>query len=665
MRIFRTAFIVSGLLFFAAILAAGQAAPQKSQAAENPKVSQFGRYSGYSEPVYDSGVRTSHYLAMRDGTRIAIDIIRPAKDGKIAAGPFPVIWTHHRYRRAFTANGRLVSIGDSPDIQALIKRGYVAASADVRGSGASFGRALGIFTPEESQDAFEVTEWLAKQPWSTGKIGMFGGSYLGITQLMAAGRKPPHLTAIFPVVSLFDIYSMGAQGGVLKDDLLRTWSELTRKLDLEQIAAPVDDDKNGALLKRAVEDHKGNRSLFDAMSPLRFRDSRDPLTGSQPNLEWQPAGHLKAINDAGVPTYLWCGWFDAFTRDGFLMFRNFTAPRRLTIGAWSHSPKDPAIVKEEFTLLAHEEMRWFDYWLKGIENGIMKEAPITYQVMVAPGRSVWKTAHQWPLAEAKDAVLYFQPGRIDSVASANDGRLGITPPGRIGLMDACSIDHTATSGTSTRWDNTVGGGFGYPDMAANDAKGLTYTTPPLKAEIEVTGHPVVRLWASVSAGDADFFATLEEVEPSGVSHYVTEGVLRASHRALADPPYDNLGLPYHRSYESDIAPLLPGEPAELRFDLEPTSNVFDKGHRIRLTLTFADKDNAATPILSLEPEVKVYRDKAHPSSVSLPVPGGKIEVGQPGTTILILIMVLVLVLAAVIIAFTMFMRSKMKNIGSS
>lgn len=658
-------FFVFSLLFLTAILAAGQTAPQQDPAGGNPKVSRFGRYTGYSEPIYDSGVRTSQYLVMRDGTRIAIDIIRPAKDGKAAGGTFPVIWTHNRYRRAFTANGRLISVGDSPDIQALIRRGYVAASADVRGSGASFGRTLGVFTPEESQDAFEITEWLAKQPWSTGKIGMFGGSYLGITQLMAAGRKPPHLKAIFPVVSLFDIYSIGAQGGVLKEDFLRTWSELTRKLDLEQIAAPVDDDKSGALLKRAIEDHKGNRSLVDALAPLKFRDSRDPVTGSQPNLEWQPAGHLKAINDAGVPTYLWGGWFDAFTRDGFLMFRNFTAPRKLTIGAWSHSPKDPAISKEEFTLLAYEEMRWFDFWLKGIENGILNEAPITYQVMVAPGRGVWKTAHQWPLPEVKDAVLYFQPGRIDSVASANDGRLGIAPPTRVGPTDAVPTDYSASSGTSTRWDNAVGGGFGYPDMASNDAKGLTYTTSPLKSEIEVTGHPVVSLWASVSAADADFFATLEEVEPSGVSHYVTEGVLRASHRALADAPYDNLGLPYHRSYEADAVPLIPGEPAELRFDLEPTSNVFDKGNRIRLTLTFADKDNAATPALSPAPEVKVFRDKAHPSSIRLPVPGGKFEVRDSGTTILILIMALLLALAAVVIAFTLFMRSKMRKIGTA
>jgi putative CocE/NonD family hydrolase len=663
MKMFRFVISLLAALALGGALAVPAASPQAPAGAAASKVSQFGHYSGYSAAVYDSGVRTSQYLTMRDGTRIAVDVIRPAKDGKMTAEPLPVIWTHNRYRRAFTSNGRLISIGDSPDIQALIKRGYVAASADVRGSGASFGRTLGIFTAEESQDAYEITEWLARQPWSNGRVGMFGGSYLGITQLMAAGRKPPHLRAIFPVMSAFDLYADIAQGGVLKDDFLRSWSALTRTLDLDQIAAPVDDDKGGTLLKKAIEDHRGNRSLFEVMAPLKFRDSRDALTKTQPNLEWAPVGRVPDINASGIPMYLWCGWFDAFMRDGFLMYRNFTAPRRITIGAWSHSPKDPAVVKEEYTLLAYEEMRWFDYWLKGIDNGIMKEAPVTYQVMVAPGKSVWKTAHQWPLPSVQDAVLYFQAGRTDSVASANDGRLTSRAPARDSARDVYRVDYSTSSGTTTRWDNTVGGGFGYSDRAASDAKGLTYTTAPLQAEVEVTGHPVVRIWASTAAPDADLFAYLEEVEPSGVSHYVTGGVLRASHRAVSDPPYDNLGLPYHRSYEADVAAPAPGVPFELRFDLEPTSNVFDKGNRIRLTITGADKDNAATPVLSPAPEVTIYRERLHPSSIALPVPGGRIETAEIGTTALILIMVLFLLVAVLIIAFTMFMRSKMKAVG--
>ncbi|MDH5468814.1 MAG: CocE/NonD family hydrolase, partial [Candidatus Aminicenantes bacterium] len=219
-----------------------------SGAQEADKISRFGEYKGYSEEVYDSSVRSSLYLTMRDGIKIAIDIIRPAKGGKVAEEPLPVLWTHTRYRRAVIREGKVRSSADSPQMQALIKRGYVLAVADVRGSGASFGSWQGIWTKEESQDAYEITEWLAVQPWCNGNIGMMGGSYLGITQLMAAGTNPPHLKAIFPVVALFDVYPVGFHGGVFYDDLIRHWSELTRIMDTESVAAPVDEDEDHALL---------------------------------------------------------------------------------------------------------------------------------------------------------------------------------------------------------------------------------------------------------------------------------------------------------------------------------------------------------------------------------------------------------------------------------
>ena len=221
-------------------------------AQESERVSKFGEYKGYSEEIYDSSIRTSQYLTMRDGVKIAIDVIRPAKDGKVAEEPLPVLWTHNRYRRAYIAGGKLRTMADRPDIQLLLKHGYVIASADVRGSGASFGSWDGIFTKEETQDAYEITEWLASQPWCDGNVGMFGGSYLGITQLMAASTHPPHLKAIFPIVALFDMYLISYHGGVFFDDFLRTWSQLTKMIDTKYIAAPVDGDEDEILLKSAI-----------------------------------------------------------------------------------------------------------------------------------------------------------------------------------------------------------------------------------------------------------------------------------------------------------------------------------------------------------------------------------------------------------------------------
>jgi putative CocE/NonD family hydrolase len=616
-------------------------------AQETARVSKFGEYSGYSEERYDSWVRSSEYVTMRDGIKLAVDILRPAVNGRVAQEPLPVVWSHTRYRRASLQDGEIISSGAAAYNQPLIKHGYVFAVADVRGSGASFGGWNGIFAEEETQDAYEITEWLASQPWCDGNVGMSGGSYLGITQLMAASRKPPHLKALFPIVALFDIYDISYHGGVFFDDFLRTWSALTEQLDTAPGVAPVDADRDGTLLAAAIADHGSSRPLIDIFGPLKYRDSTDEFSGARPYQQWHPAAFVGEINESAIPMYLWCGWFDSFTRDGFLMYQNFTAPRKIVMGAWSHSPRDPDIAGEEFGLAAVEQLRWFDYWLKGIDNGIMEEPPIRYHAMRGVKNNEWRISQQWPLPEAAPTPYYFHGGPSGSVESVNDGLLTTARPGG-SAADEYTVDYTTTSGESTRWDNAVGGSFGYGDMSANDRKGLTYTSEPLAADLEVTGHPTITLWAASTAADADFFAFLEEVDLEGVSHYISEGTLRASHRALHDPPYHNLGLPYHRSFQADVQELTPGEPVELLFELQPTSNIFDAGHRIRITLTCADKDNAATPVISPAPKVTVHRGASRASFISLPVVGAASAAGVEsfplGSVILIALASLVAIL---------------------
>lgn len=629
------------------VLASGHLYPQ-----EVIQVSKFGEYNGYSQEVYDSWVRRSLYLTMRDGVRLAADVILPAKNGEVAQESLPVIWTHNRYLRATIRNGVVRSTADSPLSQPLIRHGYVMVNVDVRGSGASFGRWDGIFTKEETKDAYEITEWIASQPWCDGNVGMAGGSYLGITQLMAASTQPPHLKAIFPVVALFDFYPVQYPGGVFFDDFIRTWSDLTKFLDLQPGVAPVDGDEDGLLLKQALADHASNRPLIDIFTPLEFRDSKDKFTGAFPFKEWHPAGFIDEINESGVPMYLFCGWFDSFTRDGFLMYRNFDVPKKIAMGAWSHSPKDRDIQREEFSILLTEYHRWFDYWLKGIDNGIMDEPPIYYHVMNAHKDNEWRSANEWPLVEERRIKYYFHEGPSQSVASVNDGFLDVRLPEAAAGEDRYTVDYSTTTGKTTRWDNAVGGGFGYPGMTPNDKKALTYTTQALDRDVEITGHPEVHLWVSSTAEDGDFFAYLEEVDAEGVSHYISEGALKASHRALHDPPYDKLGLPYHRSYKEDIVELIPGERTELRFDLHPTSNVFNAGHRIRLTITCADKDNAATLELSPPPAVTVYRNREHPSYVILPIIDAdeKWIAGVEYSFLLIVLTVFVVIVLVVVLA---------------
>jgi putative CocE/NonD family hydrolase len=317
-------------------------------------------------------------------------------------------------------------------------------------------------------------------------------------------------------------------------------------------------------------------------------------------------------------------------------------------------------VREEVVLVTIESLRWYDHWLKGLDTGLQGEDPIQYQVVRGPKAAEWRSAKDWPVADAADTDFFLGPGTSGSVASVNDGRLRRTAPPAGRADDALTVDYGATTGTTTRWDNAVGGGFGYADRTAEDRKGLTYTTAPLVEDTQVIGTPILKLWVSSSVKDAVVFAFLEEVDTAGVSTYVTEGVIRASYRALGIAPYDNLGWPYHRGFPEDVQELTPGQPVELVFEMQPTATVFDKGNRLRLTLAGADKDNAATTMVDPAPVLTVYRDKDRPSSLRLPVVG---TVGLPAESTklpLALATGLVLFVLILTIVFTIYMRKRVK-----
>jgi putative CocE/NonD family hydrolase len=180
------------------------------------------------------------------------------------------------------------------------------------------------------------------------------------------------------------------------------------------------------------------------------------------------------------------------------------------------------------------------------------------------------------------------------------------------------VDYSTTTGKSNRWRNAHGGPGTYSDMTPNDEKGISFTSAPLAGDVEITGHPAVNLWIMSSAQDGDFFVYLEEVDSEGISHYITEGALRASHRQTSAADYDNFGLPYHRSFADDLKPLA-SSPVRLEFDLHPTSNLFDEGHRIRVTITGADRDNQDTPVLDPVPRITLYCQPDRASSIVLPI----------------------------------------------
>jgi predicted acyl esterase len=624
-------------LLFGAMLAGLGGALVAQPAARNE--SKFATYRGYSRLAYDGWARSSQYLTMRDGVRIAIDLYRPTKAGRVETTGLPVLWTHTPYYRSTIAGQRLASMPDYlPWIGEILRHGYVVAAVDARGTGASFGVVDGIFQPAEAGDAYEITEWLAAQPWSTGQIGMFGLSYLGITQLFAAGQAPPSLKAIMPEMAYFDLYDFVHQGGIFQYWAMFNWGASTQRnniygplpADFRAIVArsarslpgpfvrskcqrlpcapmgggpvtPVDEDTTGNLLAAAQAEHLAGRNVFGVYQALPYRDSRTP-SGVEMYRERGFAELAAAIARSGIAIYHVGGWYDGFTSSAFLAYQNIAGPRKLIVGPWFH-PDQFGVDR------VAEALRWFDHWLKGVDTGVMNDDPIHYWTIDAPAGKEWRSTKAWPLPAARATDYFF----------AADGALAATA--QTG-SDHYQVDLTTSLGRQNRWTATAGGSAGpvtdYPDLAANDRKALTYTTAPLPAAVEVTGHPVAHVWISADAPDVDVHAVLSEVSPTGRVEYVTEGRLRASHRALESAPYDRFGLPYHRSFQADVAPLGTG-PAELVFDLHPTSKMFRAGHRIRVSLTGADQGNFETLVTATPPRLTVHRSAEHPSRIVLPI----------------------------------------------
>ncbi|MBN1348073.1 CocE/NonD family hydrolase [candidate division KSB1 bacterium] len=575
-------------------------------------ISDFGRYNGYSKPIFNNWIRTSRYLAISDSVKLAIDIIRPAKDGKPAEIPLPVVWTLHRYHRALKSNGRIISLVDSyPELQRLIEHGYIVVAVDSRGSGASFGKNV-PYSAVQARDAYEITEWLARQSWCDGKVGMFGEAEMGIAQLLAASQSPPHLRAIFPALVTFDVYECIRPGGVYEKHFIDRLARLNYFFDLDHPAVPVDEDSLGGHLIKALADHQQNCYFGDDAGALQCRDDASGELSYQVN---NPAAYLANVNKSSIPVYLWGGWLDIYARDVFLWYANLSTPKKLAVGPWAHASHDSTTKAERSELYATELLRWFDFWLKEIDNGIMDEPKIHYTTFADINHWTWHSAGNWLLPELTPEKFYFSGGPSQSIKSVNDGLLTENLPQNSNSRDKYVVDYSASFGKAARWRRPVGN----YDMTQNDSKGLTFTTFPLKQDMTVTGHPVVSIYVASSVPNIDFHVYLEEIERSGLSRRVTEGMLRASHRAVSKAPYNKLGLPYHRGFKEDLVSLSETEPAQLVFDLNPTSTVFNAGNRIRVTITCADRGNSETLVLSPPPTVYVYKGKQYPSHISLPV----------------------------------------------
>jgi uncharacterized protein len=341
------------------------------------------------------------------------------------------------------------------------------------------------------------------------------------------------------------------------------------------------------------------------------RDTFSPSVGYAPGLVDAPVTYAREIKSSGVRIYSLAGWQDASPGYQLLDYREFGD--KILIGPWAHETSNPVLIVER--------LRWFDRYLKDIQNQVDLEPPVYYCTINAPSEQAWNFAADWPLATEVRTKFFFSEGKTGTVSSTNDGRLSLKAPGNSGASDYYTIDPDIIA-FDGRFNKLARGWDG--DMVPGvDSRGLTYSTPLLERDIEITGHPIIHLWVTSTAKDGDFVAWIEDVGPDGRSRFVTDGSIRGSHRKLQkQQPYDDMGLPYHPSMIADSLPLPQAEPAELVFDTFPMSYVFQRGHRIRLTITGGEKNTYQQPQgfdRTHPPTVRVYRGGTHASYIDLPV----------------------------------------------
>ncbi|MBJ88954.1 MAG: hypothetical protein CMO98_03755 [Woeseia sp.] len=611
----------------------------------------FGKYTNPEASQFDGWDRTSRYIKAEDGTRLAIDLFIPTLNGEQPAEKIPVVLHYTRYIRATEReDGPIVSapIRD-PVAQHLLRHGYAVAIADARGTGASFGVHNGAFSIEETADSYTIIEWLASRPWSNGNIGMSGRSYPGMTQYQAATQNPPSLKAIFAEMAGPSGYDFIYRGGAFKKDFIDMWGSSTKSLDLaiHQMPARVDADIDGSLRDQAVAEHKNNlwaQSLIQPGSHLRnFGITREGGgRWSWDQVTTIDSGNIDIISDSGIGIYHLAGWYDIYTTQQAWFYAELErhVSQKMMIGPWMHSGGYGGKVH-----LA-EILRWYDYWLKGIENGVLDEPPVHYYTMrgnhttpenaatVAPtldeataeDGSAWEATSVWP-PKATKVRFWLDQGSSGTVTSINDGVLSYVAPVEVG-SNKYKVDYTSTVGKFSRWMNGYGGrrndieNSTYLDERTKEnQKGLTYTSDPLDEEMQLVGYPTMHMRVESSHDDGDFFVYLEEIDSAGKSHYITEGVLRGSHRKTSQAPFENFGLPFHRSYEEDLAPMQAGQPVDLAFDLMGTAITLDAGHRIRVTITGADANNFALypdPTGKDAPIIEVFTGSHSGSYVDLP-----------------------------------------------
>ncbi len=493
-----------------------------------------------------------------------------------------------------------------------------------RGSGASFGRRRGYEDLTEAEDSYEITEWLARQPFSNGRIGVYGCSNTGEAAMHVLAMRPPHLQAVFAGCFSFNRFDGFARGG-----LIANWGAgPQRSLADDLRATPVDGADGHALLEAAARSHAGSAYLLDLMAGMPYRDSVSALTMSRFWYEASVSSYLDAMRASGAALYIQAGWRDDFRAQGLVAWANYLPGRRyIVVGDWQHC------ANTGFDLRA-EQLRFYDAYLKDIDTGITRDAAVHYQV-IDPGHGMleWQAAASWPVRTVS-VMWRVQPDGV--LAYTSDGGHAQTPSGAPSDTPDSTPGHTSSGGTVAHTPGTTlvrtaaskpanqppgaqaseargttdiaidtnlscPGGITDPRLVAfsqacdPSSGGAHWTGPALTASLTIVGHPLLHIRVGASTPQPRLFAYLEDVAPDGRAAVVTDARLALALRRTATPAWDTLGLPWHEAWEADLQPLKPGEMVDADIAFLPTAYVFAAGHRLRLAIAGADPRERLRP----------------------------------------------------------------------
>jgi uncharacterized protein len=516
-------------------------------------------------------------IEMPDGVRLAATLFRP--DG---AGPWPAVLEALPYRKDdVTGHSR-------SEYRRLAEAGYVLCRLDVRGTGSSEGIATDEYPAVERTDMATVIDWLATQPWSLGTVGMYGYSYSGFNSIQIAMERPPALKAIIPVYATDDRYGDDVHyyGGAVKQ--------------LDQIDYPTYMVAMNALPPVPDVYGEGWREEWD-----RRLETTEPwvltwLEHQRLDDYWKAGSLFVDYGAIECPTMIVAGWADGYRNNSLRTFERLTCPKRLVIGPWAHASTDTSIPGPNHDLIP-EHVRWWDRWLKGVDNGVDREPPIVLfaqrSTLPAPDRAEvrgeWRYEPTWPA----DRLRPTEWKLVDSLNEPDH------PDGGFDELEVRGdVGHTA-------WISCAGVmPWGQPDdQRPDELHSLTYTWEPLDRELEILGHARLRGRVTSSAPVSFLSAKLCDVFPDGTSSLVTRGMLNLAHRESREHP----------------SALTPGEAVDIELVLEAMSWTFEPGHRVRLDLAGTDWPNAWSP-----PEpVTLSVDRAS-ASLELPVLDGPTPVDE-------------------------------------